>query len=70
MLIDSQSNRKKHVRHEATVDSRGYAHTKCGRKLIHYWGANNTSYFYTDGTRYAWPCRVCLPDEHAELEQS
>jgi hypothetical protein len=67
MLIDSLHNKKKHIRHEAVrFTPGGWAHTRCGRKLIYYTNADNLSWLYTDGTRYAWPCRVCLPDEYAE----
>lgn len=52
-----------HVRHIASIDERGWAHTKCGRRVIMFFRAEQTSYFYTDGSRYSKPCPYCLPEE-------
>lgn len=63
--IDTLKNMP-HVRHLATTDERGWAHTKCGRKVLMYWNhVEQDSYFYTNGTRYSKPCHFCLPDDYA-----
>lgn len=64
MKIDTTHNRKRHIRHEATIDQREVAHTKCGRTVKYFFSAENTSYFFTNGKRYAIPCRICLPEDH------
>jgi hypothetical protein len=62
--IDSRGKKKKHVRHLATI-TRYKARTKCNRLIIAFWTADQVSYFYTDGSRYSHPCRICLPDDYA-----
>lgn len=62
--IDACSQ-KPHIRHVATIDERGWAHTKCGRKILRYYDADFTSYYWSNGRVYAVPCPRCLPDEAA-----
>src|SRR5262245_21339482 len=66
--IDSKGNRKRHTRHVAVEVTREGAKTKCNRLIKSYWEAEQTGYFYTDGSRYAHPCRTCLPDEYGAYQ--
>jgi hypothetical protein len=65
--IDSRGNRKKHIRHLATVEGCN-ARTKCNRLILDFWTADQVSYFFTDGSRYSHPCRICLPEDYAEYK--
>jgi hypothetical protein len=64
--VDTFGNLQKHVRHLAAVDEHRHALTKCGRKILVFFDAIDTSYFYTNGVRYAIPCRFCFPEDYAE----
>ena len=59
-----------HTRHMAIIARDGHAETRCGKRIIYYFRARHsdgliTSYFHSDGTRWAKPCKKCLPEDHA-----
>ena len=61
VLIDALTSRP-HVRHWATVTDMlrdNYARTLCGRMVIYWFDATDTSLTYTDGTVYARLCPIC-----------
>jgi hypothetical protein len=66
MKIDTRGNRKKHIRHLASVDG-PTARTNCKRTIRDFWTADNVSYFYTDKSRYSYPCRICLPEDYKQM---
>lgn len=58
--IDCLSNHPR-VRHLATHElGRGWMLTKCGRRVINFFNANDTTLHYSDGSIYARECPVCF----------